>query len=96
MAWPRFCASSIKAKVLSPSMFTVSIGSIWTATFSGLVMLRLVVAARSLAGVQAAGTPLLVEYSKCSAVPGCTMGWIAWAAMAPSLNPCRINLSLPG
>ena len=45
---------------------------------------------------EAAGTPLLVEYSKCSAVSGCTIGWIACAAIAASLKPCRISLSLPG
>ncbi len=45
---------------------------------------------------EAAGTPLLVLYSKCSAVSGCTIGWMAWAAIAASLNPCRISLSLPG
>lgn len=43
-----------------------------------------------------AGTPLVVEYSKCSTVSGCTMGWMACAAIAASLNPCRISLSLPG
>jgi hypothetical protein len=43
-----------------------------------------------------AGRPLLVEYSKCSAWPGWTMGKIACAATAASLNPCRISFSLPG
>ena len=43
-----------------------------------------------------AGTPLVVEYSKCSTASGCTMGWMACAAIAASLNPCRISLSLPG
>ena len=43
-----------------------------------------------------AGTPLVVEYSKCSTVSGCTTGWMACAAIAASLNPCRISLSLPG
>ncbi len=42
------------------------------------------------------GTPLLVEYSKCSAVSGYTIGWIACAAIAPSANPCRMSFSLPG
>ena len=42
------------------------------------------------------GTPLVVEYSKCSASPGCTMPKIACAAIAASLKPCRISFSLPG
>ena len=41
-------------------------------------------------------TPLVVEYSKCSASPGNTRGWIACAAIAASEKPCRISLSLPG
>src|SRR5262249_1208149 len=42
------------------------------------------------------GPPLVVEYSKCSASPGWTSGWMAWAAMAASEKPQRINFSLPG
>src|SRR5262249_55062809 len=44
----------------------------------------------------APGTPFVVEYSKCSASPGWTSGWMAWAAMAASEKPQRISLSLPG
>ncbi len=44
----------------------------------------------------AAGTPLVVEYSKCSASLGRARGKIACAAMAASLNPWRMSLSLPG
>ena len=44
----------------------------------------------------AVGMPFVVEYSKCSASPGCTMPKIACAAMAASLKPCRISFSLPG
>lgn len=47
-------------------------------------------------GAQPPGTPLLVEYSKCSASPGKTRGWIACAAIAASLKPCRISFSFPG
>lgn len=69
-----------------------------------LVLLVLAVQALGSAGrpaphvrqVHAAGTPLVVEYSKCSAMSGCTIGWMACAAIAASLNPCRISLSLPG
>ena len=43
-----------------------------------------------------AGTPVVVEYSKCSASPGRTIGKIACAAVAASLKPCRISFSLPG
>ena len=43
-----------------------------------------------------AGTPLLVLYSKCSASPGKTRGWMACAAIAASEKPCRISFSLPG
>jgi hypothetical protein len=43
-----------------------------------------------------AGTPFVVEYSKCSASPGWTSGWIACAAAAASAKPERISLSLPG
>ena len=53
-------------------------------------------ARRLQATASAAGTPLLVEYSKCSTASGCTIGWMACAAIAASLNPCRISLSLPG
>jgi hypothetical protein len=42
------------------------------------------------------GTPFVVEYSKCSAVSGNTMGWMACAAIAASLNPCKISFSFPG
>ena len=44
----------------------------------------------------APGKPFVVEYSKCSASPGCTTPKIACAATAASLNPCRISLSFPG
>ena len=27
---------------------------------------------------------------------GWTIGWMAWAATAASLKPCRISFSLPG
>ncbi len=45
---------------------------------------------------QRPGTPFVVEYSKCSASPGWTSGWIACAASAASAKPDRISLSLPG
>lgn len=35
----------------------------------------------------AAGTPLVVEYSKCSATPGRAIGWIACAAIDASEKP---------
>ena len=38
---------------------------------------------------------MVVEYSKCSAWFGRARGKIACAAIAASLNPCRISLSLP-
>src|ERR1700738_1301799 len=32
--WPRFCSSSSSAKVESPRMLILAMGSIWTATFN--------------------------------------------------------------
>ena len=42
------------------------------------------------------GTPLWVEYSKCSASPGRASAKIACAAMAASEKPERMSFSLPG
>lgn len=44
----------------------------------------------------AAGTPFVVEYSKWSASPGWTSGWMACAAIAASEKPHRMSFSLPG
>jgi len=42
------------------------------------------------------GTPFEVEYSKCSALSGWRIGWMACAACAASAKPDRISFSLPG
>ena len=47
---------------------------------------------------QAPGTPLDVEYSKCRASPGWTIGWMAWAGLGGGMGhgPCHDGEHGPG